>query len=338
MATLEQRIEAIIKLRDYLIQSVSGLEEIIELSAQHNPWFTTNSLSKAFAGIISMLETDKLKKWVSSYQNNNSSPKRIGIIMAGNIPMVGFHDLLCVLISGNQAVVKLSTQDAHLIPYITNKLIEFEPGLKGFFTFVDKLENIDAIIATGSDNTARYFEHYFSKYPNIIRKNRTSIALLIGNETLEDFNLLGNDIFQYYGLGCRNISKLFVPENYDFTSFFEGIEFHSEIINHHKYRNNYDYNKSIYLVNGVSHLDNGFLLLTENSQLVSPISVLFYETYSSSDVIKSRLTEEKEKIQCVACLDKNQTNSVLFGETQQPELWDYADNIDSMKFLISLNK
>lgn len=330
--TLNQRIEAFTNLRNYLINSSSELEQKIQLSVQHNAWFTEDSIKKMIEGISIMLEKNKLEKWLSGYKIIDSTPRIISTIMAGNIPLVGFHDFLCVLITGNHLTAKLSNQDAHLLPHIAEKLIEFNEAFKERIHFVDKLEKIDAIIATGSDNSARYFEHYFGKYPNIIRKNRTSIAILDGNESSKELQKLGDDIFQYYGLGCRNVSKLFVPDDYNFNHFFESIEEYSDVSNHNKYRNNYDYNKSIYLINKIKHLDNGFLLVTENKELVSPISVVFYETYTSLASLDETIKKHDNKIQCIVS-----NNNIVFGKAQQPEVWDYADNVDTIEFLLSLN-
>lgn len=330
--TLHQRITAFSSLRDYLLNGSSELEHSIQQSIQHNPWFTEESIKNVIEGISVMLEKYKLEKWLSNYNIFELPPKTISTIMAGNIPLVGFHDFLCVLITGNTIMAKLSSQDAYLLPHIADKLIEYNEAFKDRIIFVDKLDNIHAIIATGSDNSARYFEHYFNKYPNIIRKNRSSIAILEGNESSESLQKLGADIFQYYGLGCRNVSKIFVPENYDFKHFFESIESYSEVGNHNKYRNNYDYNRSIYLVNAVKHLDNGFLLVTENEKLVSPISVLYYETYSSPEVLNEKLKHYHDKIQCTVS-----NTDINFGKAQHPEPWDYADNIDTINFILSLN-
>jgi hypothetical protein len=259
----------------------------------------------------------------------------VGLILAGNIPMVGFHDVLCVLITGNVALIKASSQDARLIKYVLEMLIEIESSFKDQYYFVERLENFEAIIATGSNNTSRYFEYYFGKVPHIIRKNRNSVALLTGNETKEQLSELGHDIFDYYGLGCRNVSKLMVPKGYNFNFFFESIETYQPIINHHKYNNNYDYNKSIYLVNSDKHFDNGFLLLKEDERLASPLAVLFYEYYDNLDSAQKLLEEQSDKIQCIVSTAPLQVQNqvVDFGKSQQPDLWDYADNIDTIEFL-----
>jgi hypothetical protein len=268
----------------------------------------------------------------------NKTSKKIGLILAGNIPLVGFHDVLCVLITGNHALIKASTQDARLIKYVLNRLVKIDAAFKEQYTFVERLENFDAIIATGSNNTSRYFEYYFSKVPNIIRKNRNSVAVLTGNETTEQLHNLGHDIFDYYGLGCRNVSKLLVPKDYDFVPFFEAIESYQPTINHHKYNNNYDYNKSIYLVNRDKHLDNGFLLVKEDERMVSPLAVVFQEPYEDIRAVEALLSRESEKIQCiVSTVPLNVSNQVVdFGQSQQPALWDYADGIDTMDFLTKL--
>lgn len=311
------------------------LEDLLYKVSGTNSWFTKENVNASLNGLAHLLRPEPLKTWGEKYDIKNQN-KRIGIVMAGNIPAVGFHDFLCVLMSGNVAVIKLSSQDEVLMTFIFSELLKIEPLFEPFIRVQDQLKNIDAVIATGSDNTSRYFNYYFSKYPHIIRKNRTSCAVLNGNENIDDFLNLGLDIFQYYGLGCRNVSKLYVPENHNFNTFFEGIESFNSILNHHKYNNNYDYNKSIYLVNKEPHLDNGFLLLKQSDQLVSPISVLFYEEYSSEDHLNTMLQGEQDKIQCIVSSDIWWPKSLAFGNAQSPGVDDYADNIDTMQFLIEL--
>jgi hypothetical protein len=315
------------------------LSAIIQDEHHYNAWFTPSSVEHAVKAIGQMLNKQDLLTWLNRYDlNQNKAVKKIGLILAGNIPMVGFHDVLCVLITGNHALIKASTQDARLIKHVLNMMVDIDAGFKKQFTFVERLENFDAIIATGSNNTSRYFEYYFNKVPNIIRKNRNSVAVLTGNETTEQLHNLGHDIFDYYGLGCRNVSKVLVPKDYDFVPFFEAIESYQPIINHHKYNNNYDYNKSIYLVNRDKHLDNGFLLVKEDKRMVSPLAVLFYEEYEDINAVQALLSRESENIQCiVSSAPLNVSSQVVdFGKSQQPALWDYADGIDTMDFLTKL--
>jgi hypothetical protein len=315
------------------------LSAIIQDEHHYNAWFTPSSVEHAVKAIGQMLNKQDLLTWLNRYDlNPNKAGKKIGLILAGNIPMVGFHDVLCVLITGNHALIKASTQDARLIKYVLNMLVDIDAGFKEQYNFVERLENFDAIIATGSNNTSRYFEYYFSKVPNIIRKNRNSVAVLTGSETTKQLHDLGHDIFDYYGLGCRNVSKLLVPKDYDFVPFFEAIEPYNPIINHHKYNNNYDYNKSIYLVNRDKHLDNGFLLVKEDERMVSPLAVLFYEEYEDINAVQALLSRESENIQCiVSSAPLNVSSQVVdFGKSQQPALWDYADGIDTMDFLTKL--
>jgi hypothetical protein len=316
--------------------SDSELKAIHQKAKAENSWFTSVNINLALQGIQKYLDCDKLKQWTSSLPEENHHPKQVGIVMAGNIPMVGFHDFLTVLISGHIVRAKLSSQDTFLIKYVRSLLTEIEPRFEEFIRFEERLNNVDAIIATGSDNSARYFEFYFSKIPHIIRKNRTSVAVLSGEEGEEGFTQLGEDIFQYFGLGCRNVSKIYVPKNYDFTFFFECIEQYSDVIIHHKYKNNYDYNKSIYLINKVHHLDNGFLLLKESQQLVSPIAVMYFESYASKEDLKKKIEEQNDKIQCVVSQNAWYDQSTPFGKAQQPELWDYADNVNTLEFVNSL--
>ena len=315
------------------------LMQIIESERQYNAWFTPASVLKAVIANGEMLNRADLEKWLSSYNFNNGPEKKIGLVLAGNIPLVGFHDVLCVLATGNHALIKASSQDARLIKYVLNQLVELDKNYADKFSFVERLENFDAIIATGSNNTSRYFDYYFGRVPNIIRKNRNSIALLTGKETEQELHNLGYDIFDYFGLGCRNVSKLLVPEGYNFNFFFESIESFSNIIHHHKYNNNYDYNKSIYLVNREDHLDNGFLLVKQDTRLTSPLAVLFYETYTDLSAAQQLLQQQTDQLQCIVTKAPVTTANqvVTFGESQHPRLWDYADGVDTMQFLSSLS-
>ncbi|MCG3167041.1 MAG: hypothetical protein POELPBGB_02824 [Bacteroidia bacterium] len=315
-------------------QEMEAFENLILGSAHFNGWFVEENVRSALSGIACMLEQDKLGKWLARYPfKENENPKRVGVVMAGNIPMVGFHDFLCVLISGNTCVAKLSSQDNRLLKAVAAKLIAIEPRFKDRIVFEDgKLKNIDAVIATGSNNTSRYFEYYFGKYPHIIRKNRNSVAVLTGNETAEELALLGDDIFMYFGLGCRNVSKLYVPEGYNFDNFFNAIESRKKTVLHAKYANNYDYNKAILLVNKYEHFDNGFLLVKRDDALATPVAQINYSFCNSEAALALELEARKEQIQCIV---SSKPGHVPFGQSQKPELWDYADGIDTMQFLMS---
>lgn len=334
--TLEQRISAFVKLGAHLSNlSEEAFETLAQNARNENPWFTPENVKRAITGITRMLQEDKLKQWTTSYTLNPKEPKTVALVLAGNIPLVGFHDFLCVLISGHHAQLKLSSKDSKLIQYLIKHLVWLEPGFENAITIKEnKLENFDAVIATGSDNSSRYFEYYFGKYPNIIRKNRSSCVVLTGNETPEEIEALGEDIFSYFGLGCRNVSKAYVPKGYDLTKILSRWESYKDIIHHHKYCNNYDYQKSILLVNQVLFLDNGFIILQENEKLVSPISVLYYEYYADQIDLENKLNAHAEKIQCL--VGKHKPATILFGEAQYPEVWDYADNVDTLKFLEAL--
>jgi hypothetical protein len=306
------------------------------LDAKHrNPWFDEENVSKAAHAWASELKEHNLNQWLANYMFTEK-PKRVAIIMAGNIPFVGLHDLLCIIASGNIALCKLSSDDTVLMKYCIEIL---NSELPSKIEYIERVKDADAVIATGSNNSAKIFETYFSHLPNIIRRNRTAVAVLTGHETSEDLTLLGSDIFAYYGLGCRNVSKLFVPAGYDFTNFFESIFGYGNIVNHHKYANNYDYNKAIYLMGQEKFLDNHFLMLREdNISLHSPLSVLFYSYYESIEAIRKTLHELDNEIQCVVSkINLNLERQVGFGKTQQPKLWDYADGIDTMKFLNQLS-
>ena len=334
--TLEERIVAFSKLGKNLHAiDEADFQNLVIKVKNENPWFTEESIKLALRGLASYLDEGRLLRWTLHYSLPRREPKVIALILAGNIPLVGFHDLLSVLISGNSALIKLSSKDSVLIPFITKKLIEIEPRFSERLKFAERLKDFDAVIATGSDNSARYFEYYFGKYPHIIRQNRTSVALLTGNETTYDLVELGRDVFGYFGLGCRNVSKLFVPEGYSFDKLFEHWQHYQSIIHHHKYCNNYDYQKSIMLVNRIPFLDNGFVMLTENQRLVSPIAVLYYEFYQDTTSLKETLNTLQDKIQCI--VGKVTPASIIFGQAQFPELWDYADQVDTLKFLADLS-
>jgi len=308
---------------------------LIENQKHHNGWFLESEVYFSIQSWADALTPENLDKWLSAYHFTETEPKSVGLILAGNVPLVGFHDFLSVLVSGHKAVVKTSSNDQHLLPFLAKYLIQAEPLLQDRIAFVGKLENFDAVIATGSNNTARYFEYYFKDKPNIIRKNRNSVAVLDGNESEEDLANLGKDIFTYFGLGCRNVSKLFVPKGYDFEKFFKGMYEYREIINNQKYINNYDYNKAVFLMSNFLVLDNGFLVLKEDNAYSSPISSIFYEYYSGLEEIKTRINQDSEKIQCVVSNNLIE-NSVVFGQTQHPKLWDYADNVDTISFLTKI--
>ena len=350
---LINRIQAFVKLGEFMSQFSENsylkkenipfndlyfnkMVALIKQSKSHNGWFNEHNIQFAFKSWSACLTDEKLLKWTSEYVLEGSPNKKIAIILAGNIPLVGFHDFIAVLITGNNVIAKLSSNDKLILPFLANYLIDVEPQFKNKINFTsEQLENFDAVIATGSNNTARYFNYYFGKYPNIIRKNRNSVAILSGKETEHELIALADDIFRYYGLGCRNVSKIYIPKDYNFEVFFKAIFCWKKVINDHKYINNYDYNKAVYLMSNFNLLDNEFLILKEDSNFSSPISVLFYEYYENLSAIKKMLDREKENIQCVVSnFDLN--GQVNFGESQSPNLWDYADDIDTLDFLLNL--
>ncbi len=335
--TRQERISAFTLLGKKIDTLLSGdSSEFIQRAKAHNSWFTDENILKALKGIRAWLYEDKLTAWLAPYSEPEER-RKIGVVMAGNIPLVGFHDLLSVLMSGHFLEAKLSSQDPYTIQYLANELTAIAPDFKNYIQFVERLNHADAFIATGSDNTARYFHQYFGKKPNIIRKNRSSCAVLTGKETEDDFKEIGKDVFSYYGLGCRNVSKLFVPKDYSFTPFLDALQGFEAVGDHHKYRNNYDYNKSIYLVNRMPHLDNGFLLLREDNALVSPIAVLYYEMYDSLNTVTETIKQHEEKIQCIVGTSNKQIHTIPPGESQNPGLEDYADNVNTLAFLSSLS-
>ena len=314
-------------------------EKLIYLSQSHNGWYTPEQVYFAIHSWANALTEENLDKWLSNYQTefsqNNENEKNVALILAGNIPLVGFHDFLSVLITGNRALIKTSSNDQHLLPFLAKYLIAVDESLKDKITFVEgKLQNFDAVIATGSNNTARYFEYYFKDKPSIIRKNRNSAAVLNGKESKEELEVLGEDIFRYFGLGCRNVSKIFVPKGYSFDAFFEAIFKYQDVIHYEKYANNYDYNKAVFLMSNFKLLDNGFLTIKEDPSYASPISSVFYEFYENIEDLQARLTADSEQIQCIVSNNLIE-NSIPFGQTQNPQLWDYADNVDTITFLLT---
>ncbi len=318
------------------IQNITAKEfiELAERARNENNWFTEESIKKAFKGIVHLLQGDTLETWSGTYDLEHTNPRTVGVVMAGNIPLVGFHDLLCIVISGHHLAIKPSSSDTVLLKWIVQELCELEPAVEVVISFEERLSNVDAMIATGSDNSARYFEYYFAKKPHIIRKNRTGCAILNGNETAEDIKNIGEDILTYYGLGCRNVSKIYISRDFDFTQFLDGLESFEVITDHHKYKNNYRYNKSIYLINGDAHFDTGFLMFKESVEMVSPISVVYFEHYNNETHLSELLTSKSEKIQCIT--GSNKFSNVPFGRSQFPEVSDYADGVDTLKFLEQL--
>jgi hypothetical protein len=311
-------------------------DELTDLAARarnRNGWFDLPNVRAAIAGIAHLLAEPQLSQWAGRYPAEPAAPRQVGVVMAGNIPLVGFHDMLCVLVSGHTLLAKPSKEDTVLMLWIAKELTNIEPAFTERIKFVERLNAADAFIATGSDNTARYFEYYFKSKPHLIRRNRTSLGILTGRETAEELAQLGPDIFQYYGLGCRNVSKLYVPAGYDFVPLLDALQPYQHVLDHHKYQNNYDYNKSILLVNAVPHYDNGFLLLTEREAIVSPISVVHYSTYSQEIDLLDQLTNVAAQTQCLVSAGGRYPGSFPFGRAQTPDVADYADGIDTMEFL-----
>lgn len=302
---------------------------LVERAIHHNGWFTPEQVAFACGSWHEALAANNLDKWLRPYQLEDLPPRKVALILAGNIPLVGFHDLVSVLVAGHTALVRLSSNDNQIVPLLSRYLTAVEPRFADRIVFVDsKLEGYDAVIATGSDNTARYFEYYFRNKPAIIRKNRNSVAVLDGTESKEELFALGDDIFRYFGLGCRNVSKLFVPQGYDFKDFFEAIFPYGSVIQYEKYANNYDYNKAVFLMSNFKLTDNGFLTLKEDTSYASPISSVFFEYYQAPDTLAKRLTDDADRLQCVVG-----HGYLPFGKTQRPQLWDYADNVDTLAFL-----
>lgn len=339
---IENQVLGLIKLSDYIRaylaksteefnEDDSEFELLLKKSEIENPWFTIDNQKFAFKQWADLLREENIKNWLKDY-SASKTPKRVGLILAGNIPLVGWHDVISVVLSNHIPVIKLSSKDKYTVPFLLKKWKEFSND-QVEYEFVERLENFDAVIATGSNNTARYLEYYFKNHLNIIRKNRTSVAVLKGDETEAELQLLAKDIFQYFGLGCRNVTRIFIPEDFLIDRLFESFLEYQDIINHHKYANNYDYNKAVYLLNRDLFWDNNFVMLKEDDKLFSPLSVINFSRYSSLDDVKNFITENEEDIQCIVVKDELGFDSIHFGEAQNPGLDTYADNVDTMKFL-----
>lgn len=319
----------------------ASMEATITREHTFNAWFTEDQVRKAIGNIAATLTREEITQWLDRYPELpfTGPAKTIGVVMAGNIPLVGFHDLLCVLLSGHHFLGKPSTKDDHLLRKVTGIICAIEPGFTERITYTDGyLKNADAIIATGSDNTARHFEYYFRNKPHIIRRNRNGVAVLTGNETRGQLLQLGDDIFSYFGLGCRNVTKIYIPEGYPLEKLLEPLESFSSLRHHNKYANNLDYNRSVYLMNLIPFLDNGVLLLKEDELLSSPVGVVYYEKYSQLENIAKKILLKQDQIQCVVTIAGEIENAVPPGRSQSPRLWEYADGVDTMKFLTGLKQ
>ncbi len=330
---LQQRIDLLSRLGEYIQSDNNEWQQAKEKASRENGWFIPEFVELAVKNIAeSFLQKEELVKWTDSYTLPvlNHDPKIVGIVMAGNIPLVGFHDMLCVFISGHRAHIKASSKDEVLIKHLVNTMATWNEEIKDLIIFSGMLKGCDAYIATGSNNSAGYFEYYFSKYPNIIRRNRTSVAVITGQETNEDLEKLADDVYQYFGLGCRNVTKLYVPREYDFIPLLNNFRKYNYLADHHKYKNNYDYNLAILLLNKKFYMSNESLLLAEDISLFSPISQLNYEFYSDRSGLTTSL-KQNENLQCITGKD-----FTGFGGAQKPSLCDYADGVDTMRFLRTL--
>ena len=332
---LQQRLDLLVWLGEYILSDDESWMNAKHIASLENTWYTPEFIELATRNIATQfLQKDKLQAWVQAYAIpvQNNAPKNIGIVMAGNIPLVGFHDFLCAFISGNKQNIKPSSKDGVLIKHLVQQMINRDAEVERLVTFAELLKGCDGYIATGSNNSARYFEYYFKKYPHIIRRNRTSAAILTDNETIADLERLADDVFLYFGLGCRNVTKIYVPEHYDFLPMLEAFKKYLHLIDHHKYKNNYDYQLAVLIINKLYYMTNGCIILHENKSLFSPISQLNYEFYSDE---KTVLTSLKNNDEVQSIVGKKY---IPFGNAQEPALSDYADGIDTLQFFLNLPK
>ena len=337
--TLEERITVLTNLGALIsANSDPQIDAVINKSIIDNPWFTKEGIKLALDTIATeYLDEEKLYKWTDAYTFPGDDPKTVGLVLAGNIPLVGFHDVLSVFISGHRNLIKLSQKDSVLMKWLIEKMIEIDFRCADFFKFAEQLKTMDAVIATGGEVAATHFKYYFSKYPHIIRKNRSSIAVLDGSEDQQTLRLLGEDVFTYFGLGCRNVSKIYVPAGFELNKIFESFVDFSYVIDHNKYKNNFDYSYAIYLLGKEPFLTNNFLILREDKTLGSRISCLHYEYYDDPSRLQEELQNHEEHIQCIASrIPFDNLQTIDFGMCQKPSLNDYADRVDTLKFLLSL--
>jgi hypothetical protein len=334
MNSLEQRIAAFLRLGRRLREESDGLNTALREAELQNRWFIPEYSRLAIENICNdFLQEEKLRRWLSAYDLAKGNTLKVGLIMAGNIPLVGFHDFLCVALSGHHALLKLSSKDEVLFQFVLGELIKADGAAEEFFSVVNHLREMQAVIATGSNNSARSFEFYFAKYPHIIRKNRNAVAVLTGRETRDELESLGLDVFNFFGLGCRNVSKLLVPRGFNFSALLDSFQRFESLNRHNKYKNNYDYQRAILLLNKTPHLASDFLILKEDAQLLSPVATLHYEYYENDNERELKLARDREVTQCV--IGKNH---LPFGQSQSPALSDYADGVDTMKFLQTAGK
>jgi len=344
---LQDRLATLIALGKHLRGETDEFLEALQKRTEfNNPWFTLENQKASVKAIAEeFLDESKIRGWVSSYKvtpiadtpffPEPMEPKTVGLVLAGNIPLVGFHDILCVYVSGHKAQIKLSSKDEYILPYLLKLLARFDERAEEYFEVVPQLKGYDAVIATGSNNSARYFETYFGKYPHIIRKNRNAVAVLSGEETEEEFRALGHDIFRYFGLGCRNVSKLYAPEGYDFQPLLETLHEWKELQNHTKWKNNFDYNYALTTLNKESFHLTGPLMVLEEKAITSRIGTLHFEYYKDKATLETELTERAEEIQLIVARPGYLTlDTFAFGEAQQPALADYADGVDTLAFLL----
>ncbi|HEX6913960.1 MAG TPA: acyl-CoA reductase [Chitinophagaceae bacterium] len=330
---LQARIKLLANLGEYLNGNTDEYQSAKEKANRGNPWFTPEFIDLATANIVTaFLQPDKLNQWASRYAvpDEQPHPKNVGVVMAGNIPLVGFHDFLCVFISGHRITIKPSSKDEVLIRHMVEKLTAWEPAFSNYATLSDKLSGCDAYIATGSNNTGRYFEYYFGKYPHIIRYNRTSVAVLDGNETAEELEQLADDICLYFGRGCRNVTRLLVPANYDFIPLLERLKKYSYFQDFHKYRHNYDYQLALLMMSRKPYITDGTTILAENESMFTAISRVNYSYYQDPEAV-TRALEQDSSVQVIVG-----HGATPFGRAQQPDLSDYADGVDTMQFLLAL--
>jgi len=352
--TLEERIQILIHLGKRLLEEDDYYMAVAKRCAYENPWFTVENIQLATRSIANAyLSEPHLRKWMDHYKLGAIPlPKNVALVLSGQTPLEGFHDVLCVFVMGHYSQIKLADSDKYLLPYLVKLMKEKDEASRRedrdmfakYFEFVERLKDFDAVIAANSNKKSdRYFKTYFGKYPHIIRQQKNGVAILEGKETSEDLKALAKDVFQYFGLSNRSVAKLYVPKDYDFQLLLEVFHQHNKLVLNSKYKNNFDYNTALLMMNSVPYLSNGAIVLKEDTAFQSRIATLHYEFYTDKKVLVNTLLESEDAIACVVSiqdlpkgLEEKEIVTIPFGTAHELDLMNYGDGVDTMDFLLTL--